>query len=1009
MRWFAAGLLAAGTMASPPELRAAREQTLFGIEAGSLDAALKDYMRITGRQILYPTALVSGLSAPGVAGVMDPDRALAQLLAGKPITAVHRGRNIYVLVADRSRARPASPPRAKTSRKRPKEIAQPGPQSTEAEVALSTIVVTGSHIRGGANGTSEVITLTATDMERAGVGTVAEAIATLPQNFGGTANEDTTVTGADRTTNNLALASSVNLRGLGADATLTLVNGRRVAGSGGSGDFADLSSIPAAAVQRIEVLADGASALYGSDAIGGVVNVILKRDFEGLESRFRLGSVTTGKSRDVQLGQVGGLHWGSGHALLAYEYQERGALRASDRRYTRSADLRPLGGHDYRLYFSNPGTILLIDPATGGFAPAFAIPSGQNGIGLTAADLIPGPSLSNQRNNTDLLPRQRRHAGYFNIEQEAADALQIYGEARYSHRVFDYRAQGTPALLAVTPSNPYFVSADGSPLTRIAYSFDKDLGPTLVRGRAEALSLTGGTIVRPGGDWQIDAYATYARQIDVSRNSNIANQASYFEALGFTPDDPATAFSTSRDGFFNPFADGAVNSRAMTDFIANGFLDERLRNSLVMGNVIADGSLFTLPGGAVKLAIGAQARGEHFSYGGESRFYTVAPRPIAPQDYDRSIRSAFAELAIPIFGAGNRTAGFERLTLSAAVRHEHYSDFGSTTNPKFGAVWEPIPGLTLRGSYGTSFRAPALTELGARFTVSGTQLPNVGGGTLQALIMSGGNTALKPETARSLNFGMRIAPPNWGGFSTEISYFDTRFRDRIAQPVTEQILQALTNPVFSPFVTFVNPVSSVADRQRVEALLAEPGAVASVLLPVENYRAIIDSRYVNTATVWVRGMDVSVSNTLRLGGDSLALSANASLLFDYRDRVTPTSVVVERVGTLGNPVDLRARASAHWTHGDFGAGVTVNYVGRYTDTISVPARPISDWAGFDLQLRYEPQTPSGWRDGLSVALNVQNVFDRDPPFVDRNRGYAYDAANADVLGRFASLQVKKRW
>ncbi|MFD2499803.1 TonB-dependent receptor plug domain-containing protein [Rhizorhabdus histidinilytica] len=203
--------------------------------------------------------------------------------------------------------------------------------------------------------------------------------------FGGTATEDSLSTGSDRSFPNTGFGSGANLRGLGSDATLVLVNGRRMAGSGGKGDFTDLSSIPVGSIARIEILADGASAIYGSDAVGGVINMILKKDFEGAETRARFGSATSGSLRDYQFSQLAGTRWSTGHIMASYEYSKRAALPSADRRFTRSADLRPLGGDDFRNSYSIPATVLRFDPGLGTYVPGFAVPDGQDGTGLTLA------------------------------------------------------------------------------------------------------------------------------------------------------------------------------------------------------------------------------------------------------------------------------------------------------------------------------------------------------------------------------------------------------------------------------------------------------------------------------------------------------------------------------------------------------------------------------------------------------------------------------------------------
>jgi iron complex outermembrane recepter protein len=1002
--------LAFGAML-PNHAMAEKRTASFSIPAGSLDGALKLYMRATGRQILYPSALVEGQMAPALSGPLDPDAALNRLLAGKAIRIQHKSRNIYVLVAgDASTDRTETAVRPKRTAERPASGPRPTP-ADPVQVNSPDIIVTGSNIRGAKDGPSPVTTITALAIDRAGAGTVAEALADLPQNFGGTANETTTLLGTDTNIRNITAGSSVNLRGLGSDATLTLINGRRVAGSGGKGDFTDLSTVPLAAVERIEILADGASALYGSDAIGGVVNILLKKDFKGAESRARYGSVTKGGSTDLQLGQVAGIAWNGGHALAAYEYEKRTSLAASERLYTRSADLRPFGGNDYRTFFSEPGNILVFDPSIGSFAPRYAIPSGQNGRNLTSADFRPGVNLSSLRGLVDLLPDQTRHSAYANVEQDLTPAIKIYVEGRYAHRQFHFNGVPSLTVMQVTPANPFFVAPPGGgAFTLVAYSFGGDIGPVQSTGTVEAWSATGGATIAPFGDWKADAYVSYARERGNSHTANLVNATYLAEALGNLPDNPATSYSAARDGYFNPFGDPpGVNAKAITDFIAGGLIDETVANTLLTANAVADGTLVELPGGRLKLALGGQWRREDFDRDTVVFFSGLTPTAAPSTRADRTITSLFGELAVPIFGPGNAIPGIRRLDLSLALRHEQYSDFGSTTNPKLGLVWEPVAGLALRGSYGTSFRAPALLEVRDLFKVGSTQLTGPGGATLATIQLTGGNTDLKPEKAKSLNVGMRLAPPDWHGFSMELAYFRTRFSDRIGQPVSDAGLQVLTNPVYAPFVQFIDPANNAADLAKVTAFANVQGTTLSALIPLTSYRAIVDARYVNSASVLVRGMDLTLTDTVDFGGGKLALSFNASFLFDYTEKLTPTSVTRERVDTVNSPPDLKLRAWADWTIGDYGVGTAINHVGRYSDDVSVPARPVDAYTTIDLQLRYEPQATEGWRKGLSLALNAQNLFDAKPPFVDRSLGFGYDPANADIVGRFVSLQLRKRW
>ena len=1002
------GAVAAIAIVAPGPSRAAGAVQEFHIAAGPLGEALATWARITRRQLLYSSALVAGRTSRGLNGRYSDDEALQILLRGTGL-AVRRAGNAFVLVRQQQTQSRAAPARANPGRAKPAPPAPaqaPSPRPAQEDPDETAIVVTGTNIRGLSEGSSQVITIDRSEIDRAGHGTVGDAIAALPQNFGGTGTEDTSLTAADRSTQNIGLGTSANLRGLGSDATLTLVNGRRLAGSGGQGDFSDISLIPLAAVARIEVLTDGASALYGSDAVGGVVNILLRKTLDGGETRLRVGTATHGGASEIQLGQVIGRSWPTGHVLAAYEYMHRERLRADQRAFTRSADLRPFGGSDWRSYFSVPATILSISPA-GSLVPAFAVPAGQNGVGLRPTDFQPGQNYENHREGVDILPRQDRHSAYLTAEQALGGGVRLFAEGRYAHRSFDSSGQATTALAQVDARNPWFVSPDGAPFSLIAYSFLREVGPIRQPGSVESWSGTAGLAATTGGGWEVETYLTHASERTVTAYDNIVNTTYFSEALGSTADNPATPYSTAVDGFFNPYGNGGSNSRKVLDFVNQGFAHNRTLSRMTSANFKADGSLFDLPGGAVKAAIGANWRREKFDRSGLNFFSGTTPRPISTTDAGRSIAATFAELAIPLFGPENARPGVRRLQLSAAVRYEYYSDFGSTSNPKVGLLWEPIAGLTLRGSYGTSFRAPVLREVRDPLTVSYVQLRDAAGVLTPVVTLFGGNPDLEPETANSLTFNARLAPEWAKGWHVEASYFQTRFSNRIERPAADNLSQALSDAVYSPYVTRVNAAGNAGDRARLETLINDPGSLIRGLFPPEFFRAILDGRLVNSTELVVRGFDVLATGSFRLGGGNASLSFNASHMLDFQRRITPRAPLVEQVGTLSNPPAWRLRGSAGWDRDGWGITATVNHVDGYVDNVSIPHRPVGSWTTVDAQLRIQPKLLE--RMGVSVALSAQNLFDKDPPFVDQLTGFGYGAANADPMGRFVSLQLIKRW
>ena len=273
------------------------------------------------------------------------------------------------------------------------------------------------------------------------------------------------------------LANGVNLRGLGTDATLILVNGRRMAGSGLQGDFSDASALPAAAVERVDVLLDGASALYGSDAVGGVVNVILRRGFDGQETRARVSGFDGG--HDWSLAHTLGRRWSSGSALLSYETRRSAALNADDRVYTRTGDLRPFGGSDRRQFYAAPGNIMGINAAGTGYEALWAIRPQADGTAVFAAGET---NLAFRQAGIDILPEQEVHSGYAHVDLNPAPWLRLSADFRLNDRSFAYRSLSPAGIATVTAANPYFQSPTGAASHQVAYNFLDEAGPSWARG-----------------------------------------------------------------------------------------------------------------------------------------------------------------------------------------------------------------------------------------------------------------------------------------------------------------------------------------------------------------------------------------------------------------------------------------------------------------------------------------------------------------------------------------------
>lgn len=969
-------------------------QVDISIPQGPMGASLFKLAQQTGVQIMFTSQMVAGLTAPALSGRMTPEEALNRLVAGSGLEVRRAGVKVLVLSGRDARVLPvaAAPGEILLA---PSSSAPDAP--AEEPTQLSEIIV-GSHIRGVKDSASPVVVLDRELLDREGRATVADALAALPQNFGGTATEQTLRTGADPLGTNASEASGVNLRGLGADATLVLVNGRRLAGTGLRGDFADLSSIPMSAVARIEVLLDGASALYGSDAVGGVVNIVLRDRFDGAETRIMGAAPTRGGATQFQFGQTFGKTWDSGHLVVSYEHSLRDRLAGRDRDVSGNADLRTLGGTDHRRYYASPGNILRSG------APAYAIPAGQDGTALTPASFVAGQiNLENYLGSYDLMSRQRRDALYLSFAQDVTSNIEISGEGRASRRQFNGRGSAQYASIVVTSANPYFVSPTGASSETIAYSFQRELGGSRDVGTADTLGFSLGGQARLPRDWRLDAYGAYGVELLDLMSSGLLHSGRLNEATGRVADDPATSFRTSVDGYFNPFIGQGSNPRSILDFVTSGWSRRKTRGETKSLNLKLDGTIIELPAGPLALAVGAQTRTEGLRSGGETFTSGASASPNTYKDMSRSVNAAFAEVRVPIFSASNRRAGLERLELSAAVRHEDYGGDVKSTDPKIGLIWTPVTGATLKASYGTSFRAPALTEMNDPEIFAPTILPN-GSASVISMLMYGGNKDLKPETAESKAITLDLAPAAWGGLKTSLTVYETKFQNRIGQPGRENLLTVLSAAEFAPFRTFVSPTTSAADYALIQSMIDAPNSYAKGVFTTASYGAIVDARWVNTGEVLVRGVDLSGRYATRIGEDPLVFSGSASWLVNYKRKVTPSSRAVELAGQVGSPADLRLRASAAWTHDAITTTLSLNHVGDLHDATG---KRVAAWNTADLNLSYTPR--GGRLAGLTLGLNVANLTDEDPPFYDSALGIGYDATNANPIGRVVSLQLTKAW
>jgi len=767
----------------------------------------------------------------------------------------------------------------------------------------------------------------------------------------------------------------------------------------------DISALPSVAVDHVDVLLDGASALYGADAVAGVVNVVMRPSFQGWETRVR-ASAARGGGEDLMVSAMGGRRWSTGSAYVAYELQTVNPLNSRDRPYTADGDLRPFGGSDRRLTFSAPGNIVAFDAASASYVSTYAIRPNASGAAQGPADFAAGAAnLQAPSYGIDLTPGIDRYAVYAAIRQDVGQRVGLTADVRYNHREVDFAGPASIGLMTVTSANPYFASPVGAGSHQIGYSFVGDLGNARQGATSASLGLTAGATFEIGRGWSLDGYLALASEEGDAYVLDRVNTRFLNEALGTTADDPATSYRASVDGFFNPFGAGAANSAAVLDFIASGFTRTRDRSHVSSTNFLAQGPFFTLPGGDIRVAVGAQHRREAFEVSTLTFSSTLTPVAASTPERVRTIDAVFAEARIPLVGPDNAVPRVRGLELSLAGRlaaFEDYSDFGTTTNPKLGLVWLPIDGMAVRGSWGTSFRAGSLPQINDNPAVSATFFARADGSRALSLQLGGGNPDLRPETAETFTIGADFQRD--GRLRISGNYFDTRFEDRIARPVAENLAGVLTDPNLVNFVTLVRPAENAADLALVQSYVNRPEFTAGGLYPVTNYAAIVDARWVNTGAVRVRGFDLSGQVSVEPSFGRLTFDGAASYVLEYETQSTPTAPVREVSGMIGFPVRLRSRLGMTWTRGDLAIGGHWNYVSAYEDRAGVE---IDAWNTADMQVSWSPSAAA--LSGLRVALTVQNFFDADPPFYNAPSGFGFDPGQASLLGRVIAIQLTKRW
>lgn len=879
------------------------------------------------------------------------------------------------------------------------DTAAPATGDKNETVTLEKFQVTGSRImRRDIETPAPVVAYSASDIENKGYTNIGDFIQSLPFNTGTSNN-------IYNTASFLRGAATTNLRGLGSQRFLTLVDGRRAVSyaltNSGNRSVFDFNSLPAAAVDSVEFLKDGASAIYGSDAITGVLNIKLKKNYSGLSVTGYYGNTQGHDTGTQQVSIVAGSGAGKTRFMAAvdlksananflrdygvtttdYSTSGRGINQNSTLNYPANLTLTRAQATALGLAFPATATTanswvfvpiggaLQPNPTLAGFQPAPQNPANPNAV------LVGNANRYNFAETYQRYPAYYYTSAYAEFEHDISENLKAFAKFTYSDNftfyaftpgVINFSTEGL-SLPVNSPYNPF-----GLALTTLTArtnfgpvrKFDTEsLGANFLGGLK-------GTLLQR---WDWEAAASYGMNRVTTIARNAIRATTYQSALNGT-------LSGFTNAFFNPFGPSS-NPNLANALFTTSTSSNRAESTGFDASI--SGSLYDLPAGELGMAAGAEWRNDVLVTNPDTAAYLGSGGGL-PLSGKRNVSSFYLELTAPVV---------KYLELQAAVRHERYSDFGTTTKPKIAAkITLPktkYASVLLRASYSESFQAPALGLLYASQTIgfssSVLQDPlRPQDPPQQQRIVTGGNPNLLPETAKSEYAGFVVE--DIGGvknFSVSFDYFKFRINQVIVTPSSTFLLSAQGQAQF--------PNAIVRDNT-----LGSPGPI----LRIES----VPSNNPNAYQIY-RGFDLGVnyrlSNT-RYG--DFTFSGEATRIMEIGSDSGLGGGYFNNTGLYNNP-KWRGQANVGWRHKDYGASFGADYIGSYFNDGYTAA-------GWDEKAYTLFQASFSYRGlwGTTMTLGVNNLFDKLPPF----NGYdtaGFDSATygAGALGRFVYIRVRKEF
>jgi len=859
------------------------------------------------------------------------------------------------------------------------------------ETSLQRVEITGSAIRRiDAETAVPVTVLKMEDLKKEGVTTVEQVMSLLSSSQMQTGTSQVVGAGTGG-------AAFANLRGIGANKTLVLLNGRRIANNALDSSAPDLNMIPFAAIARVEVLRDGASSLYGTDAIGGVINFITRKDFTG-------GTVTVGADAPATPGgQSAAFNLAFGYGDLdkdgynvfgVFDSQKQAALKGTQRpfnaRYPGGISPTPSPANYYQGGASGNPTAPTCAAGT------FTIPDGATGCYMSTSNFV------------DYTPLEERSSalvkGVFKINSDTQAGLEFFASSSLVHAQIAPVPYGGLYMNMNKPDgtpNPYYPGHVGSSIAVPNIALDPtytEAGQT-AKGRLPGFihvkwrDLPNGprqdvsnndqqrlvaSLEGTVGAWDYQAAATY-------------NENKYRQSLvGYSDGGLITAGVLN--GIINPFGD---QSPAGATYIQNAALDGVLQNAkgtVTGADVRASRELsdWVGAGRAVALAVGAETREEKFHQEANADYASkvVASTGFDPgtlTDGQRQVTAGYAELNIPIT---------KTLDITAAARYDRYSDFGSTTNPKLGFRFQPNADMLVRGSVSTGFRAPSLYEINAAQTYSNTTKQddpvNCPGGTpiagkskaancgAQFQALFGGNPSLAPEKSKNATVGLVFAPVKDSSVGVDLWWVQ----------VENSIGSIASNTVFANPTTF----GSLFHRNNLGNLSTDGSEC-----PDPTGCGYVDLRTQNLGGVKTNGLDFTGSYRMRLEGKgSVVFGLQSTYVANYEYQDYTNGPWNQNVGIYSgvSPVfRWQHNANVTWTNGEYTTALAYHYKSGYVD--ADPTNMVDAYTTWDAYVSWTPTK------ALSLTFGVHNLFDTEPPLSYQTDTFqaGYDPRYTAPIGR----------